>query len=257
MRTLKSVADHLADCSPDVFRAKLAVVEKLYADWLTESSSSCVSSAVEQLGAGHHDTPCGSVDVQINEADLEEQLHDTRRDGIEEKRTSPVQVQDKPEENIATHEAYCSVNIQAASSCSNPRTPQLKLPLVKPRALLTGIVGETTSSRVLNCGYIIQEADVEVRPELLPSGLLDYRVQMRQLQHHFSEEARQLLTSAVSIKKKNELWLCHACQERDSGEIKMICCDHCLQWFHWTCAAVKQADAKKKLWFRRPCCDIV
>lgn len=73
------------------------------------------------------------MDVQINESDLEEQLHDTRRDGIEEKRTSPVQVQDKPEENIATHEAYCSVNIQAASSCSNPRTPQLKLPLVKPR----------------------------------------------------------------------------------------------------------------------------
>lgn len=38
--------------------------------------------------------------------------------------------------------------------------------------LLTGIIGEATSSRVLNCGYIIQEADVEVRPELLPSGLL-------------------------------------------------------------------------------------
>lgn len=63
MRTLKSVADHLADCSPDVFRAKLAVIENLYADWLTESSSGCVGSAVEQLGAGHHDTPCGSVDV--------------------------------------------------------------------------------------------------------------------------------------------------------------------------------------------------
>lgn len=133
MRTPKSVADHLADCSPDVFRSKLAVIENLYADWLTESSSGCVSSAVEQLGAGHHDTPCGSVDAQINESDLEEQLHDTRKDGIEEKRTSPVQVQDKPEENIATHEAYCSVNIQAASSCSNPGTPQLKLPLVKPR----------------------------------------------------------------------------------------------------------------------------
>lgn len=59
--------------------------------------------------------------------------------------------------------------------------------------LLTGIVG---CSRVLNCGYIIQEADVEVRPELLPSGLLDYRVQMRQLQRYFSEDAWQLLTSA-------------------------------------------------------------
>ncbi|KAH8029049.1 hypothetical protein HPB51_022169 [Rhipicephalus microplus] len=127
------------------------------------------------------------------------------------------------------------VNIQAASSCSNPRTPQLKLPLVKPRGrpkcksvqkgkrqreqqsnvattlfvqmtemakyklLLTGIVGKATSSRVLNCGYIIQEADVEVRPELLPSGLLDYRVEMRQLQQYFSEDAWQLLTSAGPV----------------------------------------------------------
>lgn len=62
--------------------------------------------------------------------------------------------------------------------------------------LLTGIVGEATSSRVIDRNYIIQEADVEVRPELLPSGLLDYRVRMRQLQPYFSDDAWQLLTSA-------------------------------------------------------------
>ncbi|KAH9375756.1 hypothetical protein HPB48_014640 [Haemaphysalis longicornis] len=131
--------------------------------------------------------------------------------------------------------------------------------MAKHKLLLTGIVGEATSSRVLNCSYIIQEADVEVRPELLPSGLLDYRVQMRQLQRYFSEDAWQLLTSAgnylnagtsvlpphkpvfnmlrtrlascqtvscetvrisVSIKKKNELCCAMLAKERDSGEIQ-------------------------------------
>lgn len=62
--------------------------------------------------------------------------------------------------------------------------------------LLIGTVGEATSSTALYCGYIIEEADVEVRPELLPSGLLDYRVQMQQLQRYFSDDAWQLLTSA-------------------------------------------------------------
>lgn len=70
------------------------------------------------------------------------------------------------------------------------------------KLLLEGIVGEATSGKVLDQGYIINEADIEVRPEFLPSALLDYRVQMRQLRPYFSDDAWHLLTSAVAIKKK-------------------------------------------------------
>lgn len=90
MRTLKPIADHLADCSPDFFRARLAVLENVYADWLTESSSGCVSSAVEQPKVSHPDTPCGSVDVQTNNSDLSEQSHDICRD-------DPVDTKEKME----------------------------------------------------------------------------------------------------------------------------------------------------------------
>lgn len=134
MRTLKPIADHLADCSPDVFRARLAVLEDLHAGWLTQSSS-CVST-VEQPRASHQDTPGGSVDVETSVSDLKEQLPGTRRDdpvGPEGKMTAPVHLQDKAKGGVATDEYYCSVNTQAASSCSKPGTSQLRLPLVKPR----------------------------------------------------------------------------------------------------------------------------
>lgn len=116
---------------------------------------------------------------------------------------------------------------------------QLKLPLVKPRGrpknkpvqrkksrkkqskkasvpfaelgiknqhkiLMTGIVGEDTCCKALNDGYIIEEADVETRPELLPSALLDHRVRLRQLRPHFSNDAWEMLTCAVTIKRKNK-----------------------------------------------------
>ncbi|KAL3191166.1 hypothetical protein MRX96_019398 [Rhipicephalus microplus] len=108
-----------------------------------------------------------------------------------------------------------------------------------------GIVGEATSGNVLDQVYLINEIDVEVWPELLPSALLDYRVEMRLLLPYFSDDAWHLLSSSVATKRENELWLCYSCKEQDSGEIKMICCDHCPEWFHWTCAAVKLAAAKK------------
>lgn len=62
--------------------------------------------------------------------------------------------------------------------------------------LMTGIVGDDTGCKALNDDYIIEEADVEARPELLPSALLDHRVRLRQLRPYFSNDAWELLTSA-------------------------------------------------------------
>lgn len=44
---------------------------------------------------------------------------------------------------------------------------------------------------------------------------------------------KQMIAFAVATKKTNELWLCRSCNEADDGEKKMICCDQCLEWFHW------------------------
>ncbi|KAH7965108.1 hypothetical protein HPB49_003423 [Dermacentor silvarum] len=85
-------------------------------------------------------------------------------------------------------------------------TPFVQLgEIAQHKLLLTEIVGEATASKVLDHGYIIDEADVEVLPELLPSGLLDYRVKMRQLLPYFSDDAWLLLTSAGNFEKASEV----------------------------------------------------
>lgn len=62
--------------------------------------------------------------------------------------------------------------------------------------LLTGIVGEAVSNRVLSQKYTVEETDVQVRPELLPSALLDCRVKFLKLKKCFSKDAWALLTSS-------------------------------------------------------------
>ncbi|XP_049517097.1 uncharacterized protein LOC119441311 isoform X2 [Dermacentor silvarum] len=305
MRTLKTIADFLADSPHEVFAARLEILENVYAEWLTEKSSGSARH-VEQTKANQQTSTADSsvlpqAPSTLPQATSIQQAPSTlpHEPSILSQATpvlpqAPSTLPQEPsilsqEPSTLPHEPSIlsqatsvlsqapstlpqepSIPSQAASMLPQaPSSPsQLRLPLAKPRGrpkcksvqrskmprqlseiaatpfvqlaqiaqhklLLTEIVGEATASKVLDHGYIIDEADVEVRPELLPSGLLDYRVQMRQLLPYFSGDAWLLLTSAVSTKKKNELWLCHACKEKDSGEIKMICCDHCLQWFHW------------------------
>ncbi|XP_077537073.1 uncharacterized protein LOC144149387 [Haemaphysalis longicornis] len=124
------------------------------------------------------------------------------------------------------------------------------------KLLLTGIVGEAVSNRVLSQKYTVEKTDVEVRPELLPSALLDCRVKFLKLKKYFSKDAWALLTSSVAMKKADEAWLCRICNEKDDGQTKMVCCDHCLEWFHWPCGKVTKADVKQSLWFCCHCKEI-
>uniref|UniRef100_A0A2R5LBF0 Putative transcription initiation factor tfiid subunit 3 n=1 Tax=Ornithodoros turicata TaxID=34597 RepID=A0A2R5LBF0_9ACAR len=191
-------------------------------------------------------------------------------------------------ENVPRKDVILPEPVTDNSSNQTPALSQLKLPMVKSRGrpkkrptqrqnkrprdssstqpsfvqlpeiaqhklLLRGIVGKAVCDNVLNCGYIVEECDIEVRPHVLPSGLLDYRVKLQKLKKFFTEDAWVLLTSSVATKKTNQLWLCRDCNEQDDGQIKMICCDHCLEWFHWTCAGVTRADSKQKLWFCVSC----
>lgn len=107
--------------------------------------------------------------------------------------------------------------------------------------------------------YVLQEEDLEVRPEALPSALLDCRVSLPKLKKYFSPDAWSLLNSSgkqittyfkfsflafseallflflltVAVKKQNKLWTCSLCKEKDDGKITMVSCDQCLEWFHW------------------------
>lgn len=62
--------------------------------------------------------------------------------------------------------------------------------------ILTGIAGQEAAARGLNEGGILDKSDIEVRPEELPSALLDHRVSLPKLKKYFTTEAWLLLSSS-------------------------------------------------------------
>nr|XP_054924371.1 uncharacterized protein LOC126527534 [Dermacentor andersoni] len=145
--------------------------------------------------------------------------------------------------------------------------------LSEKTVLLTGIAGQDATRRVLEKGCRLDESEVEVRPELLPSALLDCNVCLPKIKKFFTPDAWLSLMSSskycilffsytsvlngicifsVATKKQEELWLCGQCKRKDDGEIKMISCDRCLEWFHWPCVQVKKQDIGR-LWFCPGC----
>ncbi|KAM7289013.1 uncharacterized protein ISCGN_029150 [Ixodes scapularis] len=131
--------------------------------------------------------------------------------------------------------------------------PSLIVEKLKERSvLLAGFIDKRLCQRVLDGSYLLEETDVEVRPEALPSALLDCRVSLPRLRKYFTPDAWSLLTSSVGAKKSNELWICSLCKEKDDGELKMVCCEQCLEWFHWSCAALTRQDVKKQ-WYCPRC----
>nr|XP_050024996.1 uncharacterized protein LOC126519678 [Dermacentor andersoni] len=125
-------------------------------------------------------------------------------------------------------------------------------PRSQEQLLLTGIAGQDATRRVLEKGCRLDESEVEVRPELLPSALLDCNVCLPKIKKFFTPDAWLSLMSSIATKKQEELWLCGQCKRKDDGEIKMISCDRCLEWFHWPCVQVKKQDIGR-LWFCPGC----
>ncbi|KAL3235934.1 hypothetical protein MRX96_048284 [Rhipicephalus microplus] len=99
-------------------------------------------------------------------------------------------------------------------------------PRSQEKLILTGIAGQEAAARVLNEGGILDESDIEVRPEELASALLDHRVSLPKLKKYFTAKAWLLLSSSLA----------------------------CLEWFHWPCASVKKEDLKRH-WFCMKCCS--
>ncbi|XP_049517140.1 uncharacterized protein LOC125942924 [Dermacentor silvarum] len=229
MRTLKAIEDFLADSPREVFAGRLQILENVHAEWLTETSSGSAIH-VEQTKANQQTSRADSSVLPQAPSTLPQEPST-----LPHATSMPPQAPSMlPQEPSILSQAG-SMLPQAPSSAS-----QFRLPLAKPRGcpkcksvqrskmprqlsemaatpfvqlgeiaqhklLLTEIVGEATASKVLDHGYIIDEADVEVLPELLPSGLLDYRVKMRQLLPYFSDDAWLLLTSAGNFEKASEV----------------------------------------------------
>ena len=98
---------------------------------------------------------------------------------------------------------------------------------------------------------LIEEEDVEVRPECVPMKCLDENVSMSTVRRYFTNDAWVLVESVMATMSKKQVWLCSSCSE-ELGTSESIVCESCLEWNHLRCVGVKKPP-KKKEWFCRGC----
>ena len=71
--------------------------------------------------------------------------------------------------------------------------------------------GEELAKRSILRGYLIEEEDVEVRPDKLPTRSLDDEVDIKRLRKYFTEDAWVLVREVVSAKENDPRWMCPIC----------------------------------------------
>ena len=93
-------------------------------------------------------------------------------------------------------------------------------------------------------GNLIDEAEVEWRPEKIPDSVLDENVDICLVRQHFS-------TDALENKAKKIIWTCQSCSH-DLHSEQSIICDACLRWYHFRCVGLS-SHPKARSWFCRAC----
>lgn len=84
-------------------------------------------------------------------------------------------------------------------------------------------------------GKLVEEEEVEVRPESLPDAAIDDHVDIFLIRKYFNNDAWLLVMDAVKTKKSKPIYVCKVCFH-DLHDRPSIACDHCLSWYHIECA---------------------
>ena len=101
-------------------------------------------------------------------------------------------------------------------------------------------------------GNIIDEEQVETRPEKVNPALADENVNFIRLRRYFSHDAWLLVEDVIKQLKLTNTWICQCCKEELLEDTQCIGCDECLYWFLFTRASLKK-EPKSKYWFCRSC----
>ena len=116
--------------------------------------------------------------------------------------------------------------------------------------MLKWFVDKEVAERVMRGGDLIEEQEVESRPEKIPRKCLDENVCISQIKKYFSFDGWSVLMNSIEIMHTHGSWICSKCCNELAGE--SIACDSCLEWCHLQCAGLKRAP-KTKHWFCRCC----
>lgn len=101
--------------------------------------------------------------------------------------------------------------------------------------------------------YLIEEEDVETRPDKLPDAVLDENVDVHLIRKFFTQDAWLLVADVVKQKQESSTFICKCCYH-DLHEQPSVVCDHCLSWYHIKCIGLKQ-EPKARYWYCRDCHD--
>lgn len=100
---------------------------------------------------------------------------------------------------------------------------------------------------ILNGDYLVNEEDLEMRPEIINHGILDEEVNLEILKPYMTETGHQTLKKTIETKLKIENWLCKVCEVSSETSLSIVC-ESCLMWYHINCVGLKSVP-KKKSWF--------
>jgi len=117
--------------------------------------------------------------------------------------------------------------------------------------ILSWFVDIPIVERTIHQNYVIEEEDVECKPERVSDALVDENVDIHIVRKYFSSDAWMVVEEVVKLKSKTMVWICHACFHDLHAE-ESIVCDSCLLWFHFKCVGLSRLP-KSKNWFCRSC----
>ena len=118
--------------------------------------------------------------------------------------------------------------------------------------ILLWFVDKAVATEVIRKGTLINEDDVECRPNKIPDSVADENVDIYLVRKYFSQNAWLVVEGVVKQKLKKINWICSICHHDLHSYPSIILCDTCLLWYHFKCVGLtKQPKAKK--WFCRTC----
>lgn len=115
--------------------------------------------------------------------------------------------------------------------------------------ILNWLVDEVVCEAALK-GRLIEENEVECKPENVPNAVLDENVNLAIVKKYFTSEAWILVDQIQNLKRQNVSWTCHHCGH--NLDEKSVCCEGCLHWYHFKCVGLIRKP-KMKNWFCRQC----
>lgn len=120
-----------------------------------------------------------------------------------------------------------------------------------PAVILSWLVDKEVAAKAIRQDFLIDEDEVECRPERVPDSIIDENVDVFLVRKMFTQNAWAMVEDVYKQKVKKMNWICSVCYH-DLNDAQSIACDSCLLWYHFMCCGVTK-QPKTTTWFCRKC----